>query len=110
VAAQSRHCVDGANPCECDHCVTARQLAEPVPPARVDAAGGRTISWRGEEQGFDVLRRDPRPARQRDLYRFEGIPPKVRRIMRLRSITTLLLFAVAAVAALNEPVSEKADG
>ena len=35
------------------------------------------------------------------------IPPKVRRIMRLRSITTLLLFAVAA---LNEPVSEKADG
>jgi hypothetical protein len=30
--------------------------------------------------------------------------------MRLRSITTLLLFAVAAVAALNEPVSEKADG
>jgi len=32
------------------------------------------------------------------------IPPKVRRIMRVRSLTTLCLFGVAAVAALKYPI------
>jgi hypothetical protein len=58
------------------------------------ATNRRTISWRGPVATytgliFELIRM---PA--------ESIPPKVRRIMRLRSIATLLLFAVAAVTAL----------
>ena len=34
----------------------------------------------------------------------EGIPPKVRRIMRVRSLTTLCLFGAAAVLALKYPL------
>ena len=35
----------------------------------------------------------------------DDVPPKVRRIMRVRSITTLCLFAVAAVIALKYPLA-----
>jgi uncharacterized membrane protein len=35
----------------------------------------------------------------------DGVPPKVRRIMRLRSVATLCLFGVAAVVALKHPLA-----